>query len=65
MTEKGWLGPYAPAGRHADKVTIDHIIDLRRKIADLEKAVIRLEKHRDNALDMVVKLQRQINEMQK
>lgn len=65
MTEKGWLGPYAPADRHADKVTIDHIIDLRRKIADLEKAVIRLEKHRDNALDMVVKLQRQINEMQK
>jgi len=60
MTEKGWLGPYAPADRHADKVTIDHIIDLRRRIADLEKDVIKLEKHLENALSMAAELQRQL-----
>jgi hypothetical protein len=65
MTEKGWLGPYTPADRHADKVTIDHIIDLRRRVSDLEKDIMRLEKHRDNALDMVIKLQRQINGIEK
>jgi hypothetical protein len=63
MTEKGWLGPYAPADRHADKVTMDHIIDLRRKIADLEKIVVRLETQRDNALAMVTDLQRKYAEL--
>lgn len=65
MNEKGWLGPYAPADRHADKVTIDHIINLRRKVSDLEKDVMRLENQLNNALSMVVKLQNQINGIKK
>ena len=63
MTEKGWLGPYAPADRHADKVTMDHIIDLRRRVADLEKIVVKLETQRDNALAMVTDLQRKYAEL--
>jgi hypothetical protein len=47
MTEKGWLGPYAPADRHADDKTIDHIIELRKKLAEAER-------QRDNALNMLV-----------
>lgn len=34
---KNWTGPYAPKDRHADSVTIDHIIDLRKRVALLEK----------------------------
>ena len=34
---KEWSGPYAPKDRHADNVTIDHIIDLRKRVALLEK----------------------------
>jgi hypothetical protein len=60
MTEKGWVGPYAPSDRYADKTTMDHIIDLRRRLLDLEKAVVRLENQRDNALRMVTDLQRQM-----
>jgi len=63
MTEKGWLGPYAPADRHADKVTMDHIIDLRRRVADLEKIVVKLETQRDNALAMVTDIQRKYAEL--
>jgi hypothetical protein len=65
MTEKGWLGPYAPTDRHADKVTMDHIIDLRRRVLELEKIVMRLENQRDNALAAVTELQRQLNGMKK
>ena len=63
MTEKGWLGPYAPADRHADKTTMDHIIDLRRRLLELEKMVVRLESQRDNALAMVTDLQRKYAEL--
>jgi hypothetical protein len=35
MSETRWLGPYAPNERHADPVTIDHIIKLKREINDL------------------------------
>jgi len=62
MTEKGWLGPYAPTDRHADKVTMDHIIDLRRRVLELEKIVMRLENQRDNALAAVTELQRRLND---
>jgi hypothetical protein len=65
MTEKGWLGPYAPTDRHADKVTMDHIIDLRRRVLELEKIVIRLENQRDNALAAVTELQRRLNDAPK
>jgi hypothetical protein len=65
MTEKGWLGPYAPTDRYADKVTMDHIIDLRRRVLELEKIVMRLENQRDNALAAVTELQRQLNGMKK
>ena len=42
MTEKGWLGPNAPTARHADAVTIDHIIDLRKQITKLEVQIERI-----------------------
>ena len=32
-----WLGPYAPADRHADDVTLAHVVELRKKVADLER----------------------------
>ena len=35
--------------RHADPITIDHIIELRRKLAEAER-------QRDNALDFVWEL---------
>ncbi len=63
MTEKGWLGPYTPADRHADKTTMDHIIDLRRRLLELEKLVVRLESQRDNALAVVTDLQRKYTEL--
>jgi len=65
MTEKGWLGPYAPTDRHADKVTMDHIIDLRRRVTELEKIVVKLETQRDNALAGLTELQRRLNDMSK
>ena len=52
MTKKGWLGPYAPAARHADDVTLADLVDLRKRLAEAER-------QRDNALDAVVKLQRE------
>ena len=29
-SEIRWLGPYAPTDRHADEVTLDHLIELRK-----------------------------------
>jgi len=52
MTKKGWLGPYALAARHADDVTLADLVDLRKRLAEAER-------QRDNALDAVVKLQRE------
>ena len=50
-----WLGPYAPNSRHADPETLDHIIDLRKKLAEAER-------QRDNALDKVMSMQKKITE---
>jgi len=51
-----WLGPYAPNTRHADSETLDHIIDLRKKLAEAER-------QRDNALDKVMSMHKKITEM--
>jgi len=48
-----WLGPYAPNDRHADDTTLDHIIDLRKRLAEAER-------QRDNALDIIVTLHRRL-----
>lgn len=37
-----WLGPYAPADRHADDLTIAHVVELRRKVAELEEQLARV-----------------------
>lgn len=37
-----WLGPYAPTDRHADDVTLSHIVELRKKVADLEGQLARV-----------------------
>ena len=34
-----WLGPYAPNERHADDVTLEHILALRNKVSMLEDAL--------------------------
>ena len=49
MSEIRWLGPYAPDDRHADTVTLDHLIELRKKLAEAEN-------QRDNALNMCMTL---------
>ena len=51
-----WLGPYAPNTRHADPETLDHIIELRKKLEEAER-------QRDNALDKVMSMQKKITEM--
>ena len=51
-----WLRPYPPNTRHADLDTLDHIIDLRKRLAEAER-------QRDNALDKVVSMQKKITEM--
>lgn len=38
-----WLGPYAPTDRHADDVTLAHIVDLRKHNEDLNKLVQTLQ----------------------
>ena len=37
-----WLGPYAPADRHADDATLAHVVELRRKVAELEDHLARV-----------------------
>ena len=37
-----WLGPYVPADRHADDLTIAHVVELRRKVAELEEQLARV-----------------------
>ena len=37
-----WLGPYAPADRHADDMTLAHIVQLRKKVAELEEQLARV-----------------------
>jgi len=50
-----WLGPYAPTDRHADDRTIDHIIELRKNLAEAER-------QRDNALDMLMHYYKMLKE---
>ena len=38
-TQVKWLGPYAPNDRHADDVTIDHLIALHRENMLLQDAL--------------------------
>lgn len=38
-TQVKWLGPYAPNDRHADDVTIDYLIALRRENMLLQDAL--------------------------
>ena len=40
--EVKWLGPYAPADRHADDVTLAHVVELRKKVAELEEQLARV-----------------------
>ena len=42
--------------RHADRVTIEHIIELRREIQRLEKLVNEYKRQADNASDVAMKL---------
>ncbi|NDC83725.1 hypothetical protein EB093_08720 [bacterium] len=51
MQEVKWLGPYEPETRHADPVTIDHIIELRKQLREMEK-------QRDNAVSQCTQLNR-------
>lgn len=53
MSEVRWLGPYAQGERHADTVTIDHVIDLRKRLAEAER-------QRDNALNVCLKMKDEI-----
>lgn len=39
--EKGWLGPYAPTTRHADDITLNDYIQLRKKVIELEGQINR------------------------
>ena len=52
MSDVRWLGPYAPAVRHADDITIAHVVELRKKLADAER-------HRDNALEGLMALKKE------
>ena len=51
-----WVRPHPPNTRHADLDTLDHIIDLRKRLAEAER-------QRDNALDKVMSMQKKITEM--
>jgi len=67
-----WIGPYMPnlksdieyAKRHADEVTIDHIVDLRKRLMEAEGKVLEVSRQRDNALDMVMTLHKQLKALQ-
>ena len=55
LSDIRWLGPYALADRHADDLTIAHVVELRRKIAELEEQLARvmswvIPMQRENAL---------------
>jgi len=49
-----WLGPYEPEDRHADKTTLDHVIELRKRLAETERYL-------NNALDVVGSLRKEID----
>lgn len=59
----GYTGPLSvPTGtyRHADSVTMDHIIELRREILKLEKTIAEYQKQLSNALDVAIELRKQL-----
>jgi len=58
--KKGWLGPYPPNSRHADKVTIDEIVKLR---AENERLRHELERIADVSERWPDNLVSQINEI--
>lgn len=47
IDEPRWLGPYpmSDTPRHADPVTLKHIVELRKQINELEKYVKNFEQH--------------------
>lgn len=47
MTEVSWLGPYPVSdnSRHADPVTLAHVVELRKRINELEGYVKNFEDH--------------------
>lgn len=67
-SEIRWLGPYPVnvkpddgfTGRHADSVTMDHIIDLRKRLMIVEEQLMDITRQRDNALDMVMSLHKRL-----
>jgi hypothetical protein len=56
MQEVRWQGPYVKEPRHADDVTIDHLIELRKRVALLESQL-------DNVLSWVKPMQRSNEQM--
>jgi hypothetical protein len=52
------------AKRHADEVTIDHIVDLRKRLMEAEGKVLEVSRQRDNALDMVMTLHKRLKALQ-
>jgi len=53
----GYRSKKIMADRYADPITLDHIIELRRKLAEAEK-------QRDNALNACMALRKQIDSLQ-
>lgn len=56
MNNIRWLGPYEPEDRHADTVTLDHVIELRKRLAEAER-------QRENALDMCMALRKELESL--
>lgn len=63
MSEVKWLGPYEPETRHADPVTINHIIELRKKLAEAERQRDNVMAHCLSLHDEVWKLRMKIVEL--
>ena len=53
-----WLGPYAPAERHADDVTLAHVVELRKKVAELDEQLARV-------MSWVIPMQRENESLRK
>lgn len=54
----GYRSKKIMADRYADPITLDYIIELRRKLAEAER-------QRDNALNVCMSLRKQIDSLQK
>lgn len=65
-----WIGPYLSKGqgprdvieRHADPVTMDHIIELRKRILDLERHLTNYEKHYTKVYNALVDIRQVIRQ---